>query len=274
MIVKKYEPETRKLRGEKKGPGATALAGKTEKKFTADSEAESAQTDLGARSSHGARNRVARALPAPAGLVRGRSGVATTQVSTSASSAPIEECRKLVTRRYRVGRSRALPVPHQRREAKKEGTLRKRSPSPRGTRRASVLAVYTRGHRTGFRVSLSAPGAPTSDQGGQQSDGQQGQGQGEKGGLKRLAIFSPYHDRTAYVEASQYLIPGWYKASVSDYVDAVKLLCDVDGCPCNHEVRLLAAENLAVITDPGDQVTHMVFADSNWRDMLRRQHRG
>ena len=210
----------------------------------------SSQTDLGASSEDGTRPRVARALPSPAGLVRGRQPIPAGQISTGEGEEATHDGNRSATRRRRIGPRGALAIFDKLREAVEKRSLAKRGSSSRGADGTSTADRGSRGRSIGFRVS---------------------EPQGSTAGdlERRVALWSQYHDLTTYLVVENHRFDSWHQVAAAAYNSAIKSLCNDDCCPCRGEAKLLSAYNLMIMDDDGEPVD-MVAADTVWRRMKNR----
>jgi hypothetical protein len=213
-------------------------------------ETASSQANMGASSTNGTSSRVARALPSPAGLVRGRQPIPAGQISSGASQANSDNGNRSTTRRRRIGPRGALKVPHKLREAVEKRALSERGSSSRGADGTSAVERGARGRSIGPQVS-----EPTGSTAGDLE--------------RRVALWSQYHDLTTYLVVENHRFDSWHQVTASEYKSAIKSLCNDDCCPCRGEAKLLSAYNLMVVNDNGEPVD-MVAADTVWKRMKNR----
>lgn len=213
-------------------------------------ETASSQANMGPSSKDGARPRVARALPSPAGLVRGRQSIPTGQISSGASQTNSDNGNRSTTRRRRSGEGGALAISDKLRASVEERSLAKRGASSRGTDGTGTADRGSRGRSIGFRVS-----EPTGSTAGDLE--------------RRVALWSQYHDLTTYLVVENHRFDSWHQVTATAYNSAIKSLCDDEDCPCRGEVKLLSAYNMMIVNDNGDPVD-MVAADTVWKRMKNR----
>lgn len=84
-----------------------------------------------------------------------------------------------------------------------------------------------------------------------------------------VAIYSPYHDKTAYVFSKKHIRPDWHIVSIGDYNKAARSICSVEDCPCNHILSILSHYPMAIVSD-AENIVGVILVDSAWKKFEKR----